>query len=121
MAGTATKPATDSEAKTIQSTGAKSKIALSAIVPVEAPPEPKQSGRRSVMRDVADQLALKENWDKWFRVGEGKRTSAYQMRKRLKDLLPGIEVEVRTTDSENADVYARYSTEAALTAANAKA
>jgi len=108
MSGTKTAPDTEGQ-KIKKAAGAQSKIALANIEPVEAPPEKAAgNGRKSVMRDIADALAQLENQGKWFKVGSGKRTSAYQMRKRLQTLLPGIQVEVRGTDAENADVYATY-------------
>lgn len=104
-------------AKIKKSSGAGSKIALANLIPVDAPPEKSPTGRRSAMRDIADQLAILENQGKWFKVGSGKRTNAYQMRKRLQDILgkraanetgKGVAVEVRGIDAETADVYANY-------------
>lgn len=109
MSGTKTTPDTAEGQKIKKAAGAPSKIALATIEQVEAPPEKiAGNGRSSAIRNIVDALATLENQGKWFKVGSGKRASAYQMRKRLQTLLPGVQVEVRGTDAENADVYANY-------------
>lgn len=100
--------AKNSGGEQVKTAGTKGKIALSTIRPVESLPERRTNSRTSIMREIVEQLQIPENNGKWFIVGEGKRTGAYQMRKRLKELLPGVRAEVRGIDAENAHVYANF-------------
>lgn len=86
---------------------AQQSLALAEIEPVDSLPEKKSGQRNSHLNKVADALRAKPN--QWFRIGHGKRASAYQKRMRLKALDTAFEVEVRAAEDEGmSDIYARF-------------